>query len=361
MMQKWLRHGALCAAVGLMFAGAAEASPAELARMDILKLPELSATSTAFGGKLLLSDSPETVAEDGILYQDTVNGDVRLFLYHVNGTPVNKRFVVVLENTQPEEAQITVYQHGVGGPGLDYHAVGKAAQANYLDGGDIYVVGVPGNGRAYLSSDLTDTVVAPHALVNGIYDFKTDRPVVVKVLMVSTHTDAKKFAGQAPVLPADEHRLRGTFEGRDRMIIPNKVYNPAEDGTVVITLADNFRDLYMRGVDATDGTPVVNYGNYGVFYKIFLPSETGGKINYWLNPRGGEYAGWLGLKYRHQTAAPVAIPYGLTAFGHNKLTDFAHIGGFDGGQSLWLTFSPPGASNLPVKLVVVPETAKQRK
>ena len=35
---------------------------------------------------LLFSDSPETVEEDGILYQDTVKGDARLLYYHVNGT-----------------------------------------------------------------------------------------------------------------------------------------------------------------------------------------------------------------------------------------------------------------------------------
>lgn len=358
-MQKWLRHSLLLAALSvLVVSSIAMATPIQLAQTDILKLPELSATSSSYGGKLLLSDSPEIPAEDGILYQDTVNGDVRLFLYHVNGAAVNKRFVVVLENTEPEAAQVTVYQHGIAGPGFDYHAVGKAAQMNYLRGDDIYLVEVPGNGKAHLSSALTDTVVAPNALVNGIFDFKTDRPIVVKVLMVPVGADSKKFAGQARILPADQQRLRGTFEGRDRMVIPNKVYNPIEDGAAVITLADNFTDLYMRGVDATDGTPVVNYGNYGVFYKLFLPSEAQGKISYWLNPRGGEYAGWLGVKYQHQTGAPVPTPSGVIAFGHNKLTDFAPIGSFDAGQSLWLTFSPPGASNLPVKLVVMPDVLK---
>ena len=357
-MKKWLRHSLLAAVFSLVLNSTAGAVPTQLTQLDILKLPELSATSTAFGGRLLLSDSPETPTEDGILYQDTVSGDVRLFLYHVNGTAVNKRFVVILENTDPEPATVTVYQHGIGGPGFDYHLVGKNAQINYFNGNDVYLVEVPGNGKAHLSSVLTDTTVAPNALVNGIFDFKADRPVVVKVLMMPTNVDSKKFAGQAKVLPADAHHLRGTFEGRDRMIIPNQVYNPAADGPAVITLADNFKDLYMRGIDATDGSPVVNYGNYGVVYKMFLPSEYGGKLSYWLNPRGGEYAGWIGVKYQHQTAPAVATPDGQIAFGHNKLTDFASIGTFEGGQSLWLTFSPPGASNLPIKLVVLPEAAK---
>ncbi|HJF84620.1 MAG TPA: hypothetical protein K8V65_03020, partial [Megamonas hypermegale] len=38
------------------------------------------------GTTLLFSDSPETVLDDGVLYEDTVKGDTRLLYYHVNGT-----------------------------------------------------------------------------------------------------------------------------------------------------------------------------------------------------------------------------------------------------------------------------------
>ena len=42
-------------------------------------LPEWEVTASSYGGTLLLSDSPEMVSADGILYQDTVSGDVRVF------------------------------------------------------------------------------------------------------------------------------------------------------------------------------------------------------------------------------------------------------------------------------------------
>lgn len=357
-MRVWLRYIILAAFLILPLSKGELAAAADPAKFDMLKLPEFSVTASSYGGKLLLSDSPEMVTGEGVLYQDTIQGDARLFFHHVNDTAIPKKLSVILENNGNEAAQVTVYQYGLGGPGPDYLAVGKQAQLNYLSGGEMYLVEVPANGRAQLSYVLADTVIQSNMLVNGIYDFTSDRPVNVKVMMHSVHSDPFKLARAAKVLPADSQHLRGTFDGRDRMIIPNQVYRAQEAGPVVLTLADNLTDLYVRGIDATDGTPVVNYGNYGVVYKLFLPSDGDGKIGFWLNPRGGDYAGAIGVKYQHKLAPPVPTPENTIAFGINKLTDFAKLGTFEGGQSLWLTFSPPGASNLPVKLLILPEKAK---
>ena len=342
-------------AAALIFALAGTAAAAVPATLDVLGLPEWEVTSSSYGGKLLLSDSPEMVTGDGIMYQDRVAGDARLFFHHVNATAVPRRVVVLLENDGPAAATVTVHQYGLGGPGYDWMAVGKAAQQAYLAGGEIYQVDVPAGGAAQLSTVLANAVVKPNMLVNGIYDFIADRPVTVRVMMLPVDADAKKFALQAAVLPPDGQRLRGTFAGKDRMLVPVKVYNPQEDGAVALTLADNRLDQYLEGIDATSGEKVVNYGNYGVVYRMFLPAAGRGKTAYYLNPRGGDYAGALGIKYKYVIAPPVPTPTGSTAFGANKFTDFAYVGTFDGNESLWLTFSPPGASNLPVNLVIVPE------
>jgi len=326
----------------------------QIGKLDVLDLPEWPVTSSSFGGKLILSDSPEMVSADGIMYQDTVSGDARLFFHHVNATDKPKKIVVVLENNGNEAANVTVLQYGLGGPGHDWLAVGKDAQMKYLAGGDLYLLDVPAQGRKLLAADLADMVVEPNMLVNGIYDFKTDKPVNVKVMMLPVDQDVDKFSETATVLPADEYRLRGTFEGKDRMLVGQQVYRAKEDGWVVVTLADNKIDRYVTGIDATDGSQVVNYGNYGIVYKLFLPTSHDGKITYYLNPRGGTYAGGLGLKYRHQDVFTLATPADTLFFGENKITDIANLGTFDGGQSLWVTFSPPGASNLPVKLVLAP-------
>ncbi len=68
-----------------------------------------------------------------------------------------------------------------------------------------------------------------------------------------------------------------------------------------MTLADNKIDDYVAGIDATDGSQVLNYGNYGVVYRLYLPSMSAGGAEFYLNPRGGIYAGVMGVGYRHQS------------------------------------------------------------
>jgi hypothetical protein len=350
----WLRKILPVFMLLLSMNGISFAAEYKLTGQDVLNLPEWPVSSTAFGGKLLLSDSPEMVPADGITYQDTVSGEARLFFHHVNDTAVPKKVIVLLENQGSETANITVVRYGLGGPSLDYLRVGKDAQMQYLKNDNLYLVEVLPNSHKLLDTQLDQLVVEPGMLVNGIYDFKADQPIKVSVMMLPVDADIEPFAATARVLPADQHRLRGTFDGKDRLITGKKAYT-SKEGMVVVTLADNEIDRYVTGIDATDGSKVLNYGNYGIVYKLYLPTTYQDHIAYYLNPRGGVYAGGIGLKYRHQYQYALETPSGQLCFGENKTTDFEHLGVYEGGQSLWLTFSPPGASNLPVKLVLVPQ------
>ena len=62
---------------------------------------QAQADFVANGPKLLFSDSPETVYRNGILYRDKVEGDVRLFLHHVNGVAGKKKLAEVRANELP--------------------------------------------------------------------------------------------------------------------------------------------------------------------------------------------------------------------------------------------------------------------
>lgn len=50
------------------------------------------------------SDSPETVKQDGILYNDVVEGKSRILYYHLNGTMDDKKVVVILENMSADDS-----------------------------------------------------------------------------------------------------------------------------------------------------------------------------------------------------------------------------------------------------------------
>jgi len=201
--------------------------------------------------------------------------------------------------------------------------------------------------------------VLPNRLINGIFDFTADRPVTVKVMMQPVFADSREFSRQAKILPADEVHLRGTFEGADRRLVPTRLYDPVRDGVAALTLADNQVDRYLEGIDATDGSKVLNYGNYGVVYEIFLPSKNTGNFACYLAPIGGPYAGAIGVKYLQIDQGPVATPCDRVSFGDYGSTDFAFLGAFGGSKPLLLTFSPPGGSDLPVKLILLPSGSLQ--
>lgn len=319
----------------------------------IERLPEWEMKSTSQGGTLLLSDSPEMVEEDGILYQDKVEGKARLFFYHVNASKTAKTMEVLLENKGPEAAHVNVSNSSLGGPGYAWLAVGKETQMKYLSGTPSYQITIPPGGVVPLSAKISETAVLPNMLIHGIYDLTVDHPIHIKVMMLSLFEDSVNFSKTAQVLPADQWHLRGTFEGANRKLSSAEPYDPTLYRAVGITLADNVIDRYLQGIDATDGSQVINYGNYGVVYDIVPPGRNGRKISYYLVPLGGYYAGGLGIHHPEVDWSPMPTPRGKVHFEDNKWKELSFLGTYDKSESLSFTFSPPGASNLPVKLVII--------
>ncbi len=321
---------------------------------NIENFPEWEMKNTSLGGKLLLSDSPEMVENDGILYQDKVEGNARLFFYHVNASKTAKTMEVLLENKGNEVAHVNINQSSLGGPGYAWFAVGKETLTSYLAGkSSSYQISIPPGGAMPLSAKISETAVLPNMLIHGIYDFTVDHQVNVKVMMLPLFEDNVKFSQTARVLPADQWHLRGTFEGANRKLTSVDAYDPVLYRAVGITLADNIIDPYLQGIDATDGTRVVDYGNYGVVYQIVPPARNDRRLSYYLVPMGGCYAGAIGVHHPDVTWSPIATPRGKVYFGEDKQREFAFLGTYDSSESLSFTFSPPGASNLPVKLVIL--------
>lgn len=326
------------------------------------------------GGTLLFSDSPEYVKETGILYRDTVTGDARVLYYHLNDTAQPKKLAVVLE-TEADLATVTVTRGAAAAPSADYLHVGKTTQIGYFDTREM-------NERIHVTKErprllvpaMNDTVLAPGQLVYGVYDFHTNAPVRVSVIMYGADVDPFAFLRIARVLPRDEIALRGTFRGMNRVITSQRVYHPSMDGAVYFPIGDNVHDTYRRGVDATDGTPVVNYGNYGILYQLRIPTAGRGSTRYFLSPLGGVYAGAMraesGAK-KTLVQTPATRPY----FGDRTMpepehvarareeglllltqhTELADLGTYAGTHPVTFEYSPPGASNLPVNIILMPE------
>ena len=326
------------------------------------------------GGTLLFSDSPEYVKESGILYRDTVEGDARILYYHLNDTAQPKKVAVILE-TDADLAVVSVTRGAASMPSVDYLYVGKATQIGYFDPQEMSErIHVTKERPRLLVPAMDETVLAPGELVYGVYDFHASAPVRVSVIMYGADVDPFAFLRTAHVLPRDEIALRGTFRGMNRIVTSGKVYYPARDGAVYFPIGDNVHDTYRSGVDATDGTAVVNYGNYGILYQINIPTAGRVQTRYFLSPLGGVYAGAIravsGTKKRlvetpslrpyfgDQTRPESAQAAQARAEGRLLLTEYtelADLGTYSSDQSVQFEYSPPGASNLPVNIILMPE------
>jgi len=318
-------------------------------------LPEWPVTTSEAGVRLILSDCPEEVPQEGILYQDTVKGKVRLFFHHVNAMPEKKRIVMMLFNAGSIPAKVEVSRYGVSGPDMDYLKAGRAIQWDYLEAADPHKIELAPGESALLPSGRPHQALSPQMILTGMIDFSTDQEVRLVVAAIAERGDPAALVAKLAVLaPAlDKPHLRGSFAYGDRVLLAKRTYDPGVDGPVAITVGDGVIDKFVAGQDATNGLSVRNEGNYGVVYRVLIPTAGKGKVRCYLNPRGGTYAGWAAVKTKWEYKE-VGTPSQSVYFGVATLADFELIAEFPAGESLWVTLSPPGASNLPVRLLLVP-------
>lgn len=325
---------------------------------------------TDTGGTLIFSDSPEYVHRNGILYMDTVNGDARILFYHLNDTGVRKKLAVIVENTAFEENKIEITRGGFSAPGKNFMSVGKATQLMYMENNFHDTLKLKSRERKLFQAEMNDVLIDPGHLVYGVYDFHSTKPVRVFVLMYPPTADPIAFLNIAEVLPKDSQKLRGTFKRMNRTLTLKKDYDPKVDGIGYVLICDNATDFFKHGIDATDGTEVINYGNYGINYT--LDFRTKSKTRFCLSPLGGLYAG--AVRFNHgKNSGMIATPEGKIYFGDKtpkepphvqkareegisiftNQTEVSELGTYSGKVSF--EYSPPGASNLPVNIVLMPD------
>ena len=318
-------------------------------------------------GTLIFSDSPEYVSEPGILYSDVVNGDARVFYYHLNDTKKPYKVAVVLEGVSERSAVVSVTRRAIATPGKDYCEVGKSLQQAYFaDVGEPQKIVVAPHERRLLLEAADKTALRPGELVSGMTDFTASAPVRVSILFYPPDKNPLRYISEAPILPADEHRLRGTFIGMNRTVRLQSPYHPKKDGVGCVVLADGELDPYREGVDATDGSIVTNSGNYGVVYRLEMPVKK--KTRFLMSPMGGVYAGVV-----RDGAQLIAVPKDRLLFGENSVhplfdlngattllpsVELADLGVRKQKPQPFFEFSPPGASNLPILLILAPEKTK---
>lgn len=328
------------------------------------------------GGTLLLSDNPEYITRTGIYYSEQIKGDARVLYYHVNETRQDLRIAVVLENRGEAHAVVHINRLGLAEPSSDYLAVGKAVQRSYFGSQSARSFILAPGERRILCREQERQLIRPKDLASSYVDFTVSRPVMATVLVHKAEDSPLKYIEDAPIIKAVGRKdtLRGSYTGMNRLLTGKKRYHPRRDGIVYFTIGDGDMDKFHSGIDSADGTIMTNEGNYGIVYNVTIPCGRGG-FRVYLAPRGGIYAGAVNVEtdesigstrlidtpgesgWDFGTAELLAESYGDKT-GKCLLSpkdEVTLLGFFRPWHELRLEMSPPPASNLPVRIILVPE------
>lgn len=315
-------------------------------------------------GTLLFSDSPEYPTENGILYGDKVNGDCRMYFYHVNQSNIPRKIVVIAYNPEDTDETVIVKKCQYARPSTEYYEVGKELSRLYYESNNIFdKVVVPAHGYALLGSRLDKVKVLPEQLFSGIVDMELPTAMYVSSMILPFNEDPLEFVRKQIYLPSDSVKLRGTFWGMNRYMSTLIPYLSL-DGIGSIRIAGDVLDYFLVGRDAMDNRVSKNVGNYGVDYTIRLRTKGEGNFHLYFNPMGGEYAGVIELMYmdaeQKEVKKIVELPSDRLSMGKDDPYQMQYLDSVPAGTDVIMHMMPPGAANLPIRIIVVPDKDLQK-
>ena len=355
--------------------GHVEARDIDLQSIGYFQFSPLPPTLVSQTDTLLLSDSPEYVGPvGGTLSAGTINGNGRIYFYHVNEMDQPHKIAIVLENqtAYPNTVHVMRQLKSVATP--DYFAAGRDLSRKDLEqplnespnARPLYSLSIPPQGRKLIFSDLEQTPVYQDALFTGIVDIKTEAPVFARVMMLPMGIDAIDASHWAKNLPIDEIQLRGTYTGSKRNMEVTTPFDTTLGGAFV-EIGNDREDMFINGVDEMQNKAFVrDRGNYGVSYTLKIPTKGNEPFRLYFNPLGGPYSGSFTVKALHQQGARrgqtdtrtyhIGGADGISALGDGTILDSRIMGNYNAGDLLTLNFMPAGASNLPIRFLLIPES-----
>jgi hypothetical protein len=289
---------------------------------------------------LLVSDSPETFKETGILYQDTINGKARLYADHLNGTKDKISFTIQVRNLSDQPVTLRTTNKGEVTPSVYANLIGHVASVDFLLHASVTTAPlVIQAGQTAVYVQMPDFY--PGQGVNLFYDVETDGPLQIAFVA--------SLASALPDNPFDTYKqlefdghIRGTFPSADKRWDVD-LSNFSE--TTRLTIGDGKEDAYTIGYDAQRQMEVVDPGNYGTIYTIH--SDKPRKMAVMLVAKGGPFKGPFVIDGQFMMAPASGI---ISAFQSVQI--LARTTGTE--DSFDLEFTPPAGSAFPIDLIFYP-------
>lgn len=358
--QPWMVPAAVLAAVVLaaspvLAAGIADSLPGDTISylsdpaQGSLPLP----ASFAWGGPtLLFSNAPEEVPGQGILYQDHVSGDFRVFFDHVNQGDEGLVFTIVVTNDGIQPVDVHPTRIGFAGPGMNYFLIGQDAQRAWMTGSSGDTLSLAPGASAFLVPALNNLTAGHEQDVTGIVDGAASGRVLVSVVAERSPTTDLSALSVLPAAATSAGFIgRGTFPDANLTVTAS-----ANGGYQHLDVASP--DQYVTGYSAVDQQPSEDYGNYGVLYDVRLSlfSTEAQRLALVFDPLGGPFAGTGLVGQGFVPGAPVDLPRGGT-FAPNPLAGMLVAQLDVAANTSELTrfqWMPPAGSNLPATLILTP-------
>ncbi|MBU7317700.1 stalk domain-containing protein [Paenibacillus oleatilyticus] len=301
------------------------------------ELPQLPKTvSEDRSRKLLVSDSPETFTERGVLYQDEVEGKGRLYADHINGTKEKLSMAILAKNLTDKPVTIKTTNKGEVWPSVYANLIGSEATVDFLMNDQINeTMTIPAH-QTFIYKQMPDFY--PDQGVNLFYDVETDGKVQFSFV---ADREISQNSQTLPLLPFEGH-VRGSFPVSEMtwQIDASSFTKPSR-----LLIGDGVTDPFQPGYDPMRKMEVKNDGNYGVVYKIHADKPR--KLAVMILPKGGVYKGPFKINGDIRLAPQSGV---MTAFDGMQI--LAKTTGKE--DSLDIEFSPPAGSALPFELIFYP-------
>lgn len=307
--------------------------------ISVLDMKQIEPAVSMTQDHVMISNSPEVVRSDGILYSDTLSGENRLYYHHINGSNERKKVYLLAVNQGLEPVKLTLKRWSAAGPG-DPMGVGRAAAYRLLafDPRNVRFWELQPGEIAVLNEEVNN-ICKPGEAIHGMFNVESNDDLLYAVVAVGgenplTFTDLDHLPAQV----GNDNHIRGTFK------MANRDISVQIEGTEPerLVIADGEDDGFLGGTD--NGLFSKNSGNYGVVYHISVKTKQ--PVGVVFSPRGGVFAGaakWDGKAFNLPNKGAL-----------RPQTEFALIGVIEPGKAKVLEFIPPAGSYLPVNLIFIP-------
>lgn len=210
---------------------------------------------------LWVSNRPETVKEDGILFKRNLTKEIsaRLLYSHKNGVDAKRKLIISIKNPNKKKTSLLIRKSSAGPDKYELYAGHKAAMrymASYLSGSGMVLELAPG-----ASAEIEDSDIQSQFLLSGFCDFQIleGESAEIKVLSYTSNS----MPDYLPEIeePFDPFKIHphGVFPNPDTTI--SRSYKLSSPEPVYVEVGK-----WPWLIDSETAEP--NTGNYGAIHRL---------------------------------------------------------------------------------------------